>query len=106
MCGMKISSDAPERGGALLTVLWVAAALAAIAFSVSISIRAETDRAGTAADGLRAMYLATGSVDRAAQWLLWGAGGADRFFNRQYYAEKPRITYSYPGGDVVVEMTP
>ena len=33
-----------ERGGALLTVLWVSAALAAIAFSVSMSIRAETDR--------------------------------------------------------------
>ena len=55
-----------QHGGALLTVLWVSAALAAIALSVSTSIRAETDRAGTAADGLRASYLATGSVDRAS----------------------------------------
>jgi len=85
--------------------MWVSAALAAIAFSVSTSIRAEADRAGTAADGLRAMYLATGSVDRAAQGLLWGTG-SDHFFDRHYYTLKPRLTYSYPSGDVVVEMMP
>jgi general secretion pathway protein K len=94
-----------QLGGALLTVMWVSAALAAIAFSVSTSIRAEADRASTAADGLRAMYLATGSVDRATQGLLWGTG-SDRFFDRRYYAQKPRITYTYPSGDVVVEMMP
>ena len=86
-------------------MLWVSAALAAIAFSVSTSIRAEADRASTAADGLRAMYLATGSVDRAIQGLLWGTG-SDRFFDRRYYTEKPRLTYTYPSGDVVVEMMP
>jgi general secretion pathway protein K len=95
----------PEKGGALLTVLWVSAALAAIALSVSTSIRAETDRAGTAADGLRTMYLATGSVDRAVQWLYWGTG-SDRFFDRHQYSNKPRLYFSYPSGDVVVEMTP
>jgi len=94
-----------ETGGALLTVLWVSAALAAIALSVSTSIRAETDRAGTAADGLRATYLATGSVDRAIQWLLWGTG-SDQFFDRHQYSEKSRFYFSYPSGDAVVEMTP
>ena len=94
-----------RKGGALLTVLWVSAALAAIALSVSTSIRAESDRAGTAADGLRAMYLATGSVDRAVQWLLWGTG-SDRFFDRHHYSDKPRLYFSYPSGDVVVEMMP
>jgi general secretion pathway protein K len=100
---MKISNS--EKGGALLTVLWVSAALAAIAFSVSVSIRAETDRAGTAGDGLRATYLATGSVDRAVQWLLWGTG-AGGFFDRHYYTDKPRLMFTYPSGDVVVEMLP
>jgi len=94
-----------RKGGALLTVLWVSAALAAIALSVSTSIRAETDRAGSAADGLRAMYLATGSVDRAVQWLYWGTG-SDRFFDRHHYSDKPRLYFSYPSGDVVVEMMP
>jgi general secretion pathway protein K len=99
------SQSRSQKGGALLTVLWVSAALAAIALSVSTSIRAETDRAGTAADGLRARYLATGSVDRATQWLYWGTG-SDRFFDRHQYSEKPRLYFSYPSGDVVVEMTP
>ena len=99
------SKSCEQRGGALLTVLWVSAALAAIALSVSTSIRAETDRAGSAADGLRAMYLATGSVDRALQWLLWGTG-SDHFFDRHHYADKSRLYFSYPSGDVVVEMMP
>ena len=86
-------------------MLWVSAALAAIALSVSTSIRAETDRAGTAADGLRATYLATGSVNRAVQWLLWGTG-SDQFFDRHHYSDKPRLSFSYPSGDVVVEMMP
>jgi len=99
---MKTSS---QKGGALLTVLWVSAALAAIALSVSMSIRAETDRAGTAADGRRAMYLATGSVERAVQGLLWGTG-SPRFFDYKHYSDKPRLFFSYPSGDVVVEMMP
>jgi len=94
-----------EHGGALLTVLWVSAALAAIAFSVSTSIRAEADRTGSASDGLRAMYLATGSVDRATQWLLWGTGSG-AFFDHRHSSVKPRLYFSYPSGDVVVEMMP
>ncbi len=103
--GHRSAKGVAEKGGALLTVLWVSAALAAIALSISTSIRAETDRAGTAADGLRATYLATGSVDRAVQWLYWGTG-SDRFFDRHQYSSKPRLYFAYPSGDVVVEMTP
>jgi general secretion pathway protein K len=96
-----------QKGGALLAVLWMSAALAAIAFSVSTSVRAETERVGAASEGLRAWYLATGSVDRAVQWMLWGPGprnpdGSVRFWE----PTKPRLYMSYPGGDVVVEMIP
>ena len=85
----------------------MSAALAAIAFSVSTSVRAETERVGAASEGLRAWYLATGSVDRAVQWMLWGPGprnpdGSVRFWE----PTKPRLYMSYPGGDVVVEMIP
>jgi general secretion pathway protein K len=102
---MSTSSNS-ERGSALLAVLWISAALAAIALSVSASIRSEADRAGSAADGMRASYLATGSVDRAVQWLLWGTVGGDRFFDYLHYAEKPRLYFTYPSGDVVVDMMP
>jgi general secretion pathway protein K len=97
----------PAKGGALLAVLWFSAALAAIAFSVAASVRAETDRASTSAEGLRAYYLATGAVDRAIQWMMWGPSfrnpdGSARFWQPNL----PRMYMSFPSGDAVVELTP
>ena len=60
-----------ERGSALLTVLWLSAALAAIGFSLSTTVLGETDRTSTEIDGLRAYYLATGAIHRAYLELLW-----------------------------------
>ena len=56
-----------RRGSALLTVMWLSACLAAIALSVSSSVRSETERVEAASNGLRAWYLATGSVERGMQ---------------------------------------
>ena len=61
-----------QRGGALLAVLWLSAALAAIGVAVATTVRSETDRVSTSSDGLRAWYLASGSVERGIQWMLWG----------------------------------
>lgn len=96
-----------KRGSALLTVLWLSAALAAIAFSVSSSVRAETDRVETDSNGLRAWYLATGAVERGIQWMAWGDSfrnedGTARFW--QYNA--PRMNMAFPSGTAVVEMIP
>jgi general secretion pathway protein K len=91
-----------KKGGALLSVLWASAALAAIALSVASTVRSETDRVSTAADGLRAWYLATGSVDRAMQWMLWGPDYAPAFWQ----PNKPRLYFSYASGDAVVEVIP
>jgi hypothetical protein len=52
-------------------VLWLAAALSAIAFSVANTVRSETDRTGNTSEGLRAHYVATGGVDRAIAYMLW-----------------------------------
>jgi general secretion pathway protein K len=52
-------------------VLWLSAALAAIAFSLANTVRGEVDRAATAVDGTRAYYLAVGGVRRAMLHLLW-----------------------------------
>jgi general secretion pathway protein K len=96
-----------ERGSALLTVLWLSAALAAIAFSVSSSVRAETDRVEAGSNGLRAWYLATGAVERGIQWMLWedlyhNPDGSIRFWH--YGA--PRMDMTFPSGTAVVEMIP
>ena len=92
----------PKKGGALLTVLWVSAALASIAFSVATTVRSETGRVSSSADGLRAWYLASGSVDRAIQWMLWGTDHAPKFWQ----PDKPRLYFSYASGDAAVEMIP
>ncbi len=96
-----------RQGSALLTVLWLSAGLAAIAFSVSSSVRAETDRVEAASNGLRAWYLATGAVERGIQWMAWGEDyrnpdGSVRFW--KYNA--PRMDMAFPSGTAVVEMIP
>jgi general secretion pathway protein K len=99
--------QASERGSALLAVLWMSAALAAIAFSVSSTVRSETDRVGTSADGLRTSYLASGSVERAIQWMMWGGdyrnpNGTPRFWEQNL----TRMIMHYASGDAVVELIP
>jgi general secretion pathway protein K len=91
----------------LLAVLWLSAALATIAFAISATVRSETGRVSTSADGLRAWYLATGSVERGIQWMMWGAGGRGRDGKARFWdAQKPRLIMVYPSGDVVVEVIP
>jgi len=96
-----------RRGSALLAVLWLSAALAAIGFSVSSTVRAETDRVSTSADGLRASYLASGAVERAIQWMVWGSAyrkpdGSVMFWE----LNQPRMNMSFPSGAAVVEVIP
>jgi general secretion pathway protein K len=96
-----------ERGSALLAVLWLSAVLSAIALTVSTSIRAETERTSTAVDGLRAYYLAAGSIDRGLLWIQWGSqyrnpDGTPRYFT----APMPVMHFEYPTGAADVEVIP
>jgi general secretion pathway protein K len=59
----------PSRGAALLAVLWLAAALSAIALTIANTVRGETERSSTDSDGLRAYYLAQGAIDRMLVYL-------------------------------------
>jgi general secretion pathway protein K len=87
-------------------VLWLSAGLAAIAFSVSSSVRTETERVSTSAEGLRASYLASGAVERGIQWIIWGGAyrnpdGSPRFWDRQ-----PNLNMWFPSGAATVEAIP
>ncbi len=92
-----------RRGSALLAVLWLSAALAAVAFSLSSTVRGETDRTSTELDGLRCYYLATGAVQRASLELLWDANNPAR---RRIPKGAMAMDYSFPSGNVRVEMIP
>jgi general secretion pathway protein K len=90
-----------ERGSALLTVLWIAAALSAIAFSLATTVRGETERVSTDLDGLRAYYLAAGAVERATVELFWTSAN----FGPPRIPPGPGwVDYTFPTGTAHVEL--
>jgi general secretion pathway protein K len=91
------------RGSALLAVLWLSAALAAIAFSLSTTVREETDRASTSVDGLRSYYLAVSGIERASLELMWSVQQPSKKFMP---IDIKHILYHFPSGDVQVEVIP
>jgi general secretion pathway protein K len=92
-----------SRGSALLAVLWLSAALAAIAFALSTTVRGETERTATSLDSLRSYYLASGALDRAAVELLWSG---QRPETRKIPRGSTMVTYEFPSGEARVEIVP
>ncbi len=92
-----------RRGSGLLTVLWLSAALAAIAFSLSVTVRGEIERTSTEVDGLRCGYLASAGIERAAMELLWSAGSPD---NKLIPKGSTFVNYVFPSGNVRVDIIP
>ena len=91
-----------RRGSALLTVLWISAALAAVAFSLANTVRGETDRTSTELDEIRSYYLAVGAVDRASVEVLWTAA----FGNPLIPKGAAWVDYTFPTGVAHVELIP
>ncbi len=92
-----------RRGSALLMVLWISAALAAVAFSLANTVRGETGRTSTQLDEIRGYYLAVGAVDRAAVEVLWSSVYAD---NRKIKKGSAWVDYQFPSGVAHVELIP
>ncbi len=96
-----------EAGGALLAVLWLSAALTAIAFSVATTVRGETDRTASVVDQTRAYYLATAGIDRALLYISWGPGNRTPDGRPQYYEPgMSRLRFEFPTGFAEVEIIP
>lgn len=101
-----------RRGGALLSALWLTAALAAIAFSVATLVRGEVDRATNSSEGTRAYFLARGGLERffleLEETALSMPGiqqSAVRLTN--IIEERGRyIVYPLPEGEVHLELIP
>ena len=99
-----------KRGSALLAVLWLTAALSAIAFSVASTVRAETERTSTALDSLRAYYLATGAINRAIVRIEWGPSYRNPDGSSMYGANGQGpltiMQFEFPTGSAVVNLIP
>ncbi len=90
-----------------MLVLWLAAALSAIAFTLANTVRGEIERSSTDADGLKAYYLAQGAIDRMLVYIqalasFLGPDGKPRF--------QPGVTrvlrLDFPTGVVRAEFIP
>lgn len=93
-----MSRNSKQYGGALLAVLWLAAALSTIAFSVANTVRGETERATTAVEATKAEFLARGAMER---YLYQRAIGFPPLARRG-----PFIRYQFPAGEALVEVIP
>jgi general secretion pathway protein K len=96
-----------RNGGALLMVLWLSAALSAIAFSLATAVRGETERTATAVGSVRAHYLATGALERAVLYMEWGPlfrlpDGNSRYYNWS----TPLLVFDFPSGHAEVRIAP
>jgi len=97
----------PARGGALLMVLWLSAALSAIAFSVALRVRTELERTDAAQQGLRTYYLATGALYRAMNYMKYGPGPLDAAgWPRWWDSRVTRLFLRFPEGEAIVEIIP
>lgn len=100
---MSISSNNSARGTALLAVLWLSAALAAIALSLADTVRGEAERSATAVDGLRSQDLAVGGLRRAILYMDWGRKRTDI---PRFKPPTPYFVFDFPEGQTVVEIIP
>jgi len=99
------NSRSRRRGGALLAVLWLSAALSAIAFSLANTVRGEVERTSTDVDGLRSYYLARAGVDRAILYMQWG-DAAPPSAPFKYKRGTPLLPFTFPSGQALVEVIP
>jgi general secretion pathway protein K len=95
-----------QHGAALLAVLWLVAGLSAIALTIASTVRGETERSSTDADGLKAYYLAAGAIDRMLLYLEKPAGfqAPDRTPMLKPFTRV--IPFNFPTGVVVGEIIP
>lgn len=101
------TTDSRRQGAALLAVLWLSAALSAIAFTMANTVRGEIERSSTDADGLKAYYLAEGAIDRTLMYMesassFVGPDGKPRFQD-----ESTRVLQlAFPTGVARVDYIP
>jgi len=95
-----------QKGAALLAVLWLTAALSAIAFTVASTVRGETERSSTDSDGLKAYYLACGAIDRMLLYIEL-EGAFHKSGGKPIFEETTRVLpLDFPTGVVLGEFIP
>jgi general secretion pathway protein K len=88
-------------------VLWLTAALTAIAFTLANTVRGEVERSSTDADGLKAYYLAAGAIDRTLVYMESGPAFRGPDGKPLFQEDVTRVLLlNYPHGVARVEYIP
>jgi general secretion pathway protein K len=95
-----------RSGSALLTVLWLTAALSAIGLAVASNVRGETERTSTGVDDAKAYFLARGALEQAALHVLWRDYRDSAGEPLYYRAGQSVMNLDFPAGQVSVEIIP
>src|SRR5271170_4439499 len=96
-----------SKGAALLAVLWLAAALSAIAFTLANTVRGEIERSSTDADGLKAYYLAAGAIDRMLVYIESSGGFPGPDGQPLFQPDRTRVLQlNFPTGTARVRYIP
>jgi general secretion pathway protein K len=100
------SDNAARRGSALLTVLWLTAALSAIGLALANNVRGETERAATALDDTRSYFVARGAIERAALHILWARYRTPGNDLNWFQYGSPSMDLDFPSAAVHVDVIP
>ena len=101
-----LTGSRSNSGIALLAVLWLAAALSAIALTIANTVRGETERSSTDADGLKTYYLASGAIDRMLLYIDQRDGFRTPD-NKPIFQDNTRVVQlQFPTGIVTGEIIP
>jgi general secretion pathway protein K len=95
-----------SRGSALLTVLWLTAALSAIGLAVANNVRGETERAATNMDDAKSYFVSRGAIQRAALHVMWRGYATPDGRPIYYIPGNPAMDLSFPEAEVHVDIIP
>ena len=95
-----------RNGSALLTVLWLTAALSAIGIAVASNVRGETDRTATSVDETKSYFVARGAIEQAALHIFWRTYYDSANQPMYYRPGQPVMNLDFPSAQVVVEIIP
>ena len=100
-----------QRGVALLAVLWLTAALSAMALATSYMVRTEVEAATNRIEAQQGYFLARGGIEAAVDTIarstfLTPGAGSEADTRPEFVAGQRWISYEFPGGRCAVEVVP
>jgi len=101
-----VTQSVTNKGSALLTVLWLTAALSAVGLAVASNVRGETERTATSVDDAKAYFAARGAIEQAALHVLWRDYRDSAGTPLYYQVGQPLMNLDFPGAQVTVEIIP